>query len=222
MTEAEQSWMNYLENSYPRWLRAQIWNEDSVVFKYDYMRSFTIAMLYLLIEQQSNQLIIETATEMGLTAWEQFLKIPVLDTEPVSVRRANIRARLAGNAGTVKSIRKIIETFIPEWAVYSLEESWKVSSDPDVVWSYMVTMPTWVVSDEQYANLIDILKNIHPAHCELILNYTTMIYDAVWLSDSVAHWMHAQLAWANEWSPAGTDLQWVSESAWPLVWSIWS
>lgn len=204
-------------------MRSEAENENSTIWAYDYVNVFILNALNSLIESWTNQLVIGTATELGLSAWEEFLKIADGSTKTISTRRAIIRAKLGAKFTTIENMKKVIEAFLPANTVYQVIE---LRKDPDAsssnVFDYAVEVPEGVISDTLYNEMLDILREIQPAHCNLILNEITALVDSIWVSDDISTtYNHEELIRADEDTPSVND-QVRPVGSWPLEWWYWS
>lgn len=222
MTEREQRLIDYIQNSYPTWLRDEISDEASIIWKYDFVRSYTLAAQEEVVQNGVNQLLVQTATNAGLTEWELFLYMPVNPGLSDSFRRAAITSKLSWSQWTLKNIKDLITSVIwGDVAGFTVEEAWK---QPGFVaantWDYTVRIFQPATGWNQ-ADLVTLLEQIQPAHCNLIIDIIPSVVDALWVTDATASGKHTWFVWADAWAPTGSDMVWSSDST-PLVWSIWS
>jgi len=182
MTPEEQALFDYLQSIYPRGLRNKAFEENTLIRKYDVVRAFILNSFV----QDRNvwvwNLVIKTANEDGVVQRENFLQIPVDTTLSLEARKARLMTRLAGNPATKRNIRNVIEYFTWGWEeTYKIEELWQeLPLDPDDTWTYMVDLYNPQPSRRIW-ELIDILNQVHPAHCLLIMAYTIPVQDAIWI-----------------------------------------
>lgn len=222
MTELEQQYFDYIQSIYPRGLRNAQFTEESLVRKYDVVRSFVLAMLKEIILWGANQLLVDTATENGILEWELFLGLPINPSLTLDQRRANIKARLSGNPATIANLRKTIEAFLWNTTGYTIEELRQTSTNPDDVWTYIVNIYNSNYNNPAFFQpLVDLLRQVHPAHCELIMWYTYPIQDAIGIEDATDSGLHDPFIWALVGTPLPSDTLRSSYST-PLVGGYWS
>lgn len=209
ISDYEQFWLDYIKARYPAWLRLAQDNENSIVWKYDYVNVFAVTALNSLIEAWADQLTIWTATEIGLLAWEEFLNIPEGTGKSFDTRRGIIRSKLWAKFTTIENLRAVIKAFLPEGVAYQIVEYWKdTDADPNAVFNYSVLVPEGTMTNNEYDTMLEVLRNIHPTHCNLILTELVKIADSIGTSDEITY-IKKHLKWIR------AD----KETDFPVVWT---
>lgn len=209
LTVQEQSLLDYLQNSYPRWLRSKAFEETSLAYKYDLTRVNVLLASADQRQEAVNNLFVLSSDEQWVLEWETFLKVPVDTALSLEARKANLIVRLSGNPATVKNLRNVIETFIgTEPNKYKLIELWQETPfDVDDTWTYMVDVynPDVLVN---YSEMGSILRSVHPAHCLLIMAYTYPVKDAIGFQIAQDQAIHHEFIWWEEGVARPTDAKW--------------
>ena len=218
MTELEQTFFDYIQNAYPQNLRTMSFSENSLVYKYDVVRSFTIATLSSIISDAAKQLTITTATESWLSEWESFLWMVVAPVwATVAKRRTLLLTKIFWSNPTVSTIKNLVRSLIWwDWTNIAIDEYYTHPGVlPEEVFTYKVTIfePTDFIYTTE--NIREVLEEIQPAHCTLLLDIRRTLVDAVWFTAGYAYTVHTAFVWAADW--AGTT-PWWDESDWPMVW----
>lgn len=221
LTTEEQNIFDYLQSVYPQGLRFSAYTEYSLLWKYDYVRSFTFANLYTWVQDAVARLQVNTSDEDWVLEREYFLQLPVNPALSLEMRKARILSKLSGNPATITNLRTVIESFTGWWPeTYKIYELWKETPfNVDDTWTYIVDLydPNPLLDIPW---LITILNEVHPAHCILIMWKTKPVVDAIWteaLTDSATH---DPFIWGIEWVPAPTDAIWFGWSY--IWWGYWS
>jgi hypothetical protein len=187
-TAPEQFWLDYIQSRYPAWIRQAQLDDTSMAWKYDYKNVFVVNMLNALIEKGSEQITIAKADEFGLAEWENFLGLPSWEDKTLAVRRGIIRAKLGLKFATVANLKAIIRSFLPEWTNFNIVEyrrdAWVVTAD---LFKYSVLVPEGSLSSEDYDAMIELLQQIQPAHCELILMELVEIADSIGMTEGITY-----------------------------------
>lgn len=198
MTEIEKRIWEYIRSAYPQGIRSDAWEELSITESYDKVRASIFAVLEQIITQWVKQLSIQTCTEEWLILWENFLYIPTNPSLSVGERRATILSKLIGSNSTISDIRILIESYLSAGtSAYKITERWKISSDLDEVWTYVVSI-YHIPSYFDPVVIERLLKNVHPAHCNLIIEYTPPILDNIGMTESIDSYIHAPTVWLDQ------------------------
>jgi len=217
LSPQEQFLLDYLQSTYPTGLRWKAQEEDSLVYKYDVVRTNSLIAHINQRDVGVANLLVSTADSDWLTEWENYLHVPVDTSLSLEARRARLLVRLAGNPATIQNLRTVIEAFIGSDSIYEIVELWKLTPfDVDDTWTYMVDLynpqPSWFIND-----MITILSSVHPAHCQLVIAYTYPVLDAIGLEDALDGALHQPFIWWEIGNPQPTDGTWSSDTT-PLVW----
>jgi hypothetical protein len=212
LTPQEQAMLDYLQSVYPRGLRANANDENSLIYKYDEVRVNALNTQVLQRNTWVNNLFVTSSNEQGVEERENFLKIPVDGSLSLAARKARLLVRLAWNPATIQNLRTVIEAFI--WnGTYWITELWKLTPfDVDDTWTYMVDLyspqPNRFITE-----MITVLNAVHPAHCQLIMAYTHPVLDNIGIQDNLDWAIHTPFirAPSGQESLRGSDLT-------PLVW----
>lgn len=216
MTPQEEQLLDYIQNVYPRGIR-QLANEpDSLVWKYDYVRAFLISYIKDLVQSWVNELLVQTSDLNGVEEREKFLQIPVDISLSLEARKARIMVRLAGNPATIQNLKNVIKSFTAWWdETYKLIELWKETPfDIDDTWSYMVDLynPSPIL---RVSELVSLLNQVHPAHCQLIMAFTYPVKDAIWLHSNLDHSNNTEFIRWEDLVSRPTDRLWFG---WNYIW----
>lgn len=181
MTPAEIDIFNALQRIYADGIRRDAYEEGTITYSYDEIRAKVWSMLWENVREGAAQLIVQTVTELGAPEWERFLSIPVDETLPISIRRANILAKLAGNPCTIGVLKRVITSIIDNPSVdFDILEFFRYTPDYDTIfWYNIVFFDSTLVIDME--SLRATLDNIHPAHCRL---NTIAVIDDYWEWDN--------------------------------------
>ena len=112
LTPLDQFRLNYLQNIYPRGLRNSSSDENSLVYKYDVVRTNTLTTHINQTQAGVNNLFVLTSDENGVTERETFLHLPINPALSLAARKARLIVRLSGNPATIQNLRTVIQAFI--------------------------------------------------------------------------------------------------------------
>lgn len=224
MTSNEQRIWEYIRWAYPQWIRQDSWETGSLTENYDQVRALLFSTIQDAVENGVKQLSIQTCDASWILMWEEFLWLPINPLLPISERKAKVISRLIGSHSTVTNIRTVIESYLEtDYTGYSITEKWKISSNVDDVWTYIIsiyTKPVWY-DENVFRGLIE---DIQPAHCVLEIESTPVMIDAIWVTDSINSFIHSPTIWLDANSLPSTiptnELWWTETN--PLSWFIWS
>lgn len=209
LTPDEQTNFDYIQSVYPTGLRSKAFEQDSLTWKYDYVRASTLTELLLSVKAAVARLEVSTADIYWIEERENFLVMPVDTSLSLEVRRTKVLTRLSGNDATIKNLKIAIESFTwnVAWAYRLIElrkEAWFVADDTRTYVVDLYNPPTTL----DISALTTALTEIQPAHCLLVIWRTIPILDsdAVWVHDVVEHATNREfIRWIN-WAPAWTDV----------------
>ena len=223
MTSTEQRIWEYIRWAYPQGIRQDAWEDGSITESYDKVRAILFATIQEAIEHGVKQLSVQTCDADGIYLWEEFLGLPTNPLLPLSERRAKVISRLIGSHSTITNIRTVIESYLGTDATgYKITEKWKISSNLDDVWTYIISVYSKPVgySEDVFRSLIE---DIQPAHCVLEIETTPVILDAIGITDSINSFVHGTTEWldANSLpSTIPTNELWWDENT-PLSGFVW-
>ena len=208
MTTAEQAIFDYLQQAYPGGLRGLAQNADSVIYKYDEVRAVVLSLFNENIKQGLRETVVQTASAVGLAEWETYLGITVNENLSLNARRAAILGKLVGTNPTISTIKAILDTLVGGAAdTYSIKELYLTDVSPahDDTWTYEVHIYAPVGNNYQASDLIKILEDIQPAHCQVVVVLIPPLSDQFTFNDSLDTRSIIPFDWADEGAGVGPD-----------------
>lgn len=179
LTNTEQRIWEYIRAAYPQGIRSDAWDSGTVTESYDQERAILFAALETAIEAGVSRLSLQTCDATGITEWETFLGISINPLLPLTQRRAQVLSKLIGSHSTITNIRTVIESYLgTDASGYIITEKWKISSNVDDVWTYIVSVYSKPVGYDETV-MRNLLEYIQPLHCVLELETTPTILDAI-------------------------------------------
>ena len=189
---------SYLQNIYPDNLRTDIDDLASITSYYDDVRSYVLDLSASETKDAADELIISTATEIWISAWEEFLSIPVDPSATLDERRSIVLSQVIWWNTTLSVLKSVIYSMVG-WDATSVEiyEKW---TDPastwDEVFEYDVRITDSLVTKSYSPSALQaIIEQMQPAHC------TVRVLTDYW-----------PFRWSQWTTPASTDpYNWASE-----------
>lgn len=198
---------DYIKETYPYWIRKGADIEWSVTDKYDTVRWEIFDLIDTDIKSSAKELVITTATEIWITEWEIFLKIPTDPFKTLEERRSTLLWKIFWGNATLAVLKTIVYGIVwgDETNVVFYENWTSWTAVWDEVFSYELRINSWAVKNTfSPATLEETLKLIHPFHCNVILltNYSPF-------------------SWVSQSAPWTDPYLWVDQN-YPYEWSYWS
>jgi len=130
-----------------------------------------------------NQFYVETATEIGLTLWEQMLGLSSYAGKPLSQRRSRIISKIRGiGTLTVNLIKNVAESY-----VYGTVEVIEDTAS----YSFIVKFIDALGAPPNLQDLMDAIEDIKPAHLAVQYEYKYLlineIHNTITLNDMEMH-----------------------------------
>lgn len=201
----------YIRDAYPRRIREDAFNVDSITYKYDEVRANLFNFLEQVILDSTRNLVINTSDEVWISEMELFLWIKKDTTKTLYERRIDILSWIYWGKSTVWAIKNLVyQTVWGNSSSVRLEEKWVTWWTWDELFSYKVIIKLWKVSKQFKPDIFEeILKKVHPFHCNVVVETENTIEDAIWLTESILTWLHSPLVWWDSNNPLSTDTYWV-------------
>lgn len=210
MTDSQkvENLMEYMRDAYPRGMRSSADDSSALVNKYDNVRAEVIETYKEIMETAVSRLLIATADLSGVVEWEKMLYINPLEGSSLAERIAEIQALLIGNDTSLATLKTVLNTLFGS-SGYTITELFRTSSDPDDVWSYVVSVEALVenLGNFNKKRLTALIEKVHPAHCNLRLEINPNIEDSIGVEDTnVEYGVHAQFQWGvSNWADYEND-----------------
>lgn len=214
----------YLKSAYPNNLRYASENDTSIIYKYDIVRAYTLFSLNQNIDEAVSRLLVTTSDLEGIKLWEEFLWITEDLNKTLSERKAAILSLFVWNNESISTLKQIVYQVIWWWEdSIEFKEYWKdVWVDPEDLFTYEIIINNSLISNSfSIPNLYDILVNIHPAHCTLIITLVQNLLDNIWINDTITTALHSEFDWGIT-SSSSSDDWFYADISNPLDWELWA